>query len=211
MSQTRKPEIEDRIVAAARQVFAERGFAAASIADIAARAQISTGNVYRYFPGKDEVFAAAVPSNVVDELRTLVRSRVRALRGVADVGTLPPDAPYRVLSDQLLQFSIDHRLAMVIVLGRGEGTPYAGFAEELRKQLISLAVAHAASLQPSVKLAPATRFVLEQIYRGFLASLAGILVHYESPEDIRDAVERFSTYHLTGLARLFSTEQAKER
>lgn len=211
MSQTRKPEIEDRIVAAARQVFAERGFTAASIADIAARAQISTGNVYRYFASKDEVLAAAVPSSVVDELRTLVRGRVRALRGYTDASAVPPEAPYRVLSDQLLQFSIDHRLAVVIVLGKGEGTPYVGFADQLRKQLIRLAVAHAASLRPAVKVSPATRFVLEQIYRGFLASLTSILVRYESPQDIRDAVERFSTYHLAGLARVFATEQAKAR
>jgi AcrR family transcriptional regulator len=46
------------IVEAAEQVFAERGFHAARIADIAARARIAVGTVYNHFEQKEDVLHA---------------------------------------------------------------------------------------------------------------------------------------------------------
>lgn len=48
------------IVAAAARVFARKGLAGTKIADIAAEADMSIGLIYRYFSGKDEVFALLV-------------------------------------------------------------------------------------------------------------------------------------------------------
>lgn len=47
-----------RIVAAARSLFAERGFAACRVADIARRAAMSSGNVYWHFESKEAILAA---------------------------------------------------------------------------------------------------------------------------------------------------------
>jgi AcrR family transcriptional regulator len=49
-----------RLVEAAREVFAQRGFAATRIADIVERAGMSQGAFYRHFPDRDAVFLAAV-------------------------------------------------------------------------------------------------------------------------------------------------------
>jgi AcrR family transcriptional regulator len=43
---------------AAREVFVERGFAAASVAEVVARARSSVGSVYHHFGGKTELFLA---------------------------------------------------------------------------------------------------------------------------------------------------------
>src|ERR1700677_2160077 len=48
------------IVAAALAVFAERGFAAARLEDIAARAGVSKAALYLYFPTKEDLFRAVV-------------------------------------------------------------------------------------------------------------------------------------------------------
>lgn len=48
------------IIAAAARVFARKGLAGTKIADIAAEAGMSIGLIYRYFRGKDEVFALLV-------------------------------------------------------------------------------------------------------------------------------------------------------
>ena len=45
------------IVAAALTLVAEQGYAGCAMADVAARAGIGVGTVYRYFPGKGELFA----------------------------------------------------------------------------------------------------------------------------------------------------------
>lgn len=48
------------ILTAAARVFARKGLAGTKIADIAAEAGMSIGLIYRYFRGKDEVFALLV-------------------------------------------------------------------------------------------------------------------------------------------------------
>jgi AcrR family transcriptional regulator len=208
--QVRKPEIEDRVVEAARRVFAAHGFAATTIAAVAAEAGVSTGNVYRYFDGKDALFAAAVPDGVARELRRLIRARVRALDGVATVDALPADAPYRLLSRELLAFCARNRHEVVAMLGRGEGTRFAGLADELVRALVRLAIAHGASLTPPVRLRAPARFVLLQLYRGFVGAMVAILARYRDEADLAAAVDRYAAYHLAGLGRLFADE-AEER
>jgi AcrR family transcriptional regulator len=56
----RKAERPDEIVSAALAVFAEKGFAAAKLDDIAARAGVSKGAVYLYFETKEDIFRAVV-------------------------------------------------------------------------------------------------------------------------------------------------------
>lgn len=56
----RKADRPDEIVAAAMAVFAEKGFAAAKLDDIARRAGVSKGAVYLYFETKEDIFRAVV-------------------------------------------------------------------------------------------------------------------------------------------------------
>lgn len=62
---------EDRmttILDAAREVFIERGFAAARIEDVAARAGIAKGTVYLHFDSKEALFKALIASVVAPAL-----------------------------------------------------------------------------------------------------------------------------------------------
>lgn len=73
----RKEARPQEITAAALELFAERGFAAARLEDVAARAGISKGTLYLYFPNKEELFKAVVRDAVVatiDEAERLAGS-----------------------------------------------------------------------------------------------------------------------------------------
>ncbi|HEY0627904.1 MAG TPA: TetR/AcrR family transcriptional regulator [Sphingomicrobium sp.] len=69
---------EDRpreICAAALEVFAEKGFAAAKLDEIAKRAGVSKGTLYLYFKDKEELFRAVVRDNVspnIDQVRAMI-------------------------------------------------------------------------------------------------------------------------------------------
>lgn len=67
----RKAERPDEIVVAALEVFAEKGFAAARLDDIAARAGVSKGAVYLYFATKEDVFRAVVEQGVAPNVGAL--------------------------------------------------------------------------------------------------------------------------------------------
>ncbi|MGH7673357.1 MAG: helix-turn-helix domain-containing protein, partial [Gemmatimonadales bacterium] len=49
----RKDARPEEIVAAALDVFGERGFAAAKLADVARHAGVTKGTIYLYFPNKE--------------------------------------------------------------------------------------------------------------------------------------------------------------
>jgi len=61
----------ERILLAARRCFAEHGFHAASIADIAKTAEMSSGLIYRYFDSKDAIVRAIVDRQM-EEARGLL-------------------------------------------------------------------------------------------------------------------------------------------
>jgi AcrR family transcriptional regulator len=56
----RKDDRPAEILAAALDCFAERGFAATRLDDIAARAGVTRGTLYLYFPSKEELFKAVI-------------------------------------------------------------------------------------------------------------------------------------------------------
>ena len=201
MAQVLKEEVQRRLLKAAAGVFAERGFQAATMAQIAALAGVATGNVYRYYENKDVLFEAVVPAGVVRELSSLVRGRVRALAGTDDIRDATRSAAWRLASEQLIAFCIEHRLATVILLlpGRADGTPHAGFSERMVPELVSLAVEHAATIGIDFQLDAARRFALQRIYRGLLATMAAALLESEEEAEIRSRIEAYSSYHLAGM------------
>jgi len=73
--QRRKETRPADIVAAALEVFGEKGFAAARIEEIARRAGVSKGTVYLYFETKEDIFRAVVHDAIIpniDEIEAMV-------------------------------------------------------------------------------------------------------------------------------------------
>ncbi len=61
----RKEDRPAEIIAAALESFTERGFAATRLDDIAARAGVTRGTLYLYFPSKEELFKAVIRQHIV--------------------------------------------------------------------------------------------------------------------------------------------------
>lgn len=72
-------------IAAALDVFAERGFAAATLDEIARRAGISKGTLYLYFENKEALFKAVVQETL---LPTIVEGEGKLVEASADPATL---------------------------------------------------------------------------------------------------------------------------
>jgi AcrR family transcriptional regulator len=64
----RKDARPGEIIAAALASFAERGYAATKLEDVAAAAGISKGTIYLYFPTKEDLFRAVVRRAVLPNL-----------------------------------------------------------------------------------------------------------------------------------------------
>lgn len=67
----RKEARPTEIVAAALEVFVDKGFAAARLEDIAARAGVSKGAIYLYFETKEDIFRAVVEQAIAPNIEVL--------------------------------------------------------------------------------------------------------------------------------------------
>lgn len=76
----RKANRPDEIIAAALEVFSEKGFAAARLEDIAARAGVSKGAIYLYFATKQDIFGAVVAQGVAPNIE-IIRQKVASHPG----------------------------------------------------------------------------------------------------------------------------------
>src|SRR5205814_10015529 len=64
----------ERLIEAAAQVFAEKGYDRAGVQEISRRAGLTTGAIYGRFAGKAELLQAAIESRTTDELDDLFSS-----------------------------------------------------------------------------------------------------------------------------------------
>jgi TetR/AcrR family transcriptional regulator len=61
----RKQDRPGELIEAALDIFVEKGFAATRVEEVAARAGVSKGTLFLYFPSKEDLFKAVVRENLV--------------------------------------------------------------------------------------------------------------------------------------------------
>ncbi len=78
----------ERILDAAEALFAERGYAGATLRDVAAKVGVRTPSLYNHFPSKESLYAAVLErgiSPVLDVLTEVVETRDRSDRDVRQI------------------------------------------------------------------------------------------------------------------------------
>lgn len=191
MPQVLKPELRERILHAALEVFAARGFTHSTMAQIAERANVGTASLYRYYPGKAELFDTALPRELVRQFEELLEKRVRSL-GTSLSITDPS-------SEGMLRFWLDHRLAFVILFDRAADTAYAHFGQQFVDTLVRLTIEQLRTNHGIGTIDEPTHFVLVRIFENTRSMLASILEHHEDESQIRAAIQTFWAYQLAGL------------
>lgn len=129
----RKDARPAEIVSAALEVFAEKGFAAARLDDIAARAGVSKGALYLYFETKQDLFEAVVRDAVLPNLDAVEQA-------VANL-----DLPFRQLAPMLAarvaQLMTTSSLPAVAKMVIAESRNFPDLARVWHDQVVSRALA----------------------------------------------------------------------
>ena len=109
-----KSQRRDEIMAAAKEVFARKGFHETTIADIAKEAGLAYGSVYWYFDSKDELFHALM---AVEEsaLRNHVAAALAALGVPAE--NVGQEAPLRAAVEATLEYFESDKATVKLLLG----------------------------------------------------------------------------------------------
>src|SRR6266702_2230492 len=93
LRERKKEKTRQALASAAMRLFAERGYEATTVADIAAAAEVSTRTFFAYFPSKEDVFF------------TGTRERLDLVRQAfaAHAAALPPLTAMRATLDQIIE------------------------------------------------------------------------------------------------------------
>lgn len=202
MPQVRKDHVRDRIRTAALEVFSERGAISASMGEIALRAGVATGNLYRYYASKDELLSAAVPPELAAEFSRLLDGSVRAL---AMLATGAPDTTASddgAAGEALLRFWLAHRLEVVFLLDRAAGTSYAAYGEDFVARLVALTLDALRAAHPGAAVPPSLRLVLTHVFENTRRVLAALLASTDDEAALRQGVAAFRAYQVAGLRGL---------
>ena len=147
MARTQASDFYDRrdfIIERALQLYAEKGFLGASVADLAAACKTSKSLIYHYFPSKEDILFEAMDSHIktlsnaasgiaamdsapADKLRALIHAFMHLYVGAA--------ARHKVLINELYHLPPNRR---DIIVGR-------------QRRLITLVVDLVAEIQPQLK------------------------------------------------------------
>ncbi|MDE2133048.1 MAG: TetR/AcrR family transcriptional regulator [Alphaproteobacteria bacterium] len=129
----RKQARPGEILDAALKVFAEKGFAAARMDDIAARAGVTKGTIYLYFPSKEEVFKTLARESIGATL-TEVTQRANSFEG----STREFLTMFMVIVGNLVQYGDRAVLPKIIIAESGNFPELARF---WRKEVIDKGMA----------------------------------------------------------------------
>jgi AcrR family transcriptional regulator len=198
MPQVLKAEVRERILAAALAAFAKSGFTATTMNDIARAAGMAVANLYRYYPSKDELFAAVVPASLVSRFEALLDKSVRAHAQLTGASRAGGESAGR----ELLDFWIEHRLPVVILLDRSVGSVYEEFGQRFVSRLVALTIAEMRATSPGIVVPREARLVLEQIFENTRRMIGKILEANDDERAIRRAVAAFRAYQVSGLGAL---------
>lgn len=128
----RKDARPAEIVAAALDVFAEKGFAAARLEDIAARAGVSKGALYLYFETKQHLFEAVVTEAVLPNIEAIER--------VAGSVDIPFATLARMLVARVAEFAGTSPLGSVVKMVIAESGNFPDLARVWHDRVVSRAL-----------------------------------------------------------------------
>jgi AcrR family transcriptional regulator len=161
MSEMEKQGRRTDILAAAKKVFARKGYHATTIADIAKAAALSYGSIYWYFDSKDALFHALMES----EGQALRDHVTAAMLGAPGRGS--PDAPFRAAVRTTFEFFESDR-ALVKLLFRDS---YA-LGDRFEKHLFGIYEAFISDIEKIVEDAQRRGLVIEAPPRMVACSIA---------------------------------------
>ena len=164
--QDRAQKTLERLLASAREVFTERGFAEASMEEIAERAGVTRGPLYHYFDDKRDLFHA-VYTEIEEELQKQIASRIQARAAAAPSPGIWEQV--RIGSQTYLDVCLDpavQRIALIeapVVLGAGTGGHLARYGLALIREGLQLSMEQGAlQRQPVEPLAHLLRAALTE-------------------------------------------------
>lgn len=194
--QTLKEDVRQSILRAALNEFKSHDYADASMRRIAAAAGVTTGNIYRYFKNKEELFEALVGpiyEKIIHYILDLKKELDRCYTG-QDNGL----KYLKMVEETIVGLFLEYSAELTILMNRSSGSKYG----QVKEQMVSLIVtiledAFTAGPQNAAELTTANRQSARMLAGTIVEGVCLILKEYEDGETVKRLVNEFVyLYHL---------------
>ena len=193
----------DKIRAAGKKEFMQKGFRAASLRQIVKDAGVTTGAFYGYFHSKEELF----DSLVAEPARTAMDQFIRAQNAFTD---LPPEEqPDQVgkisgdCMDWMVGYVYEHFDAFKLILCHSDGTRYEHFIHEMVQIEIASTHDFMAVLQrlgrPVHRLDPQLEHILVS---GMFSAFFEMVVHDMPQEQAVEFIQELRDFYTAGWIKI---------
>lgn len=183
--QYKKKIINDRILEAGRNEYAQKGFRGGNISTIAENAGVPVGNLYRYFDGKSGLLDA-----IVKPAYTEVPKMLSELQTIDVLDSITLEQIMPMLSGQLLDFFDRYGKEILILVDNCATTRYEDFAKDITSQVgeIILKKLYTEPDEVDKKMAQA-------ISKAFMNSLFDLLRMGLSREQMQQMMEKLIKFY----------------
>jgi AcrR family transcriptional regulator len=204
MAQVLKEEVRNRILEAAEKLFFHEGYKGATMGLIAEEADVATGNIYKYFSNKDELFRTVITEEFINELYMLTEKRVKTLSA-----EIMNDVSIKSLeknrdANNLLRFWVRNRVKTVILLDRADGSIYESVRNSYFNMMINESIKGNKILIENKMMLFTFKNRLADTIRGLL----DILTAFEKEKDIKAAFTMSWAYHYAGIRGLLESVES---
>ena len=194
MAQYKKNEVKDKIDQAAIEVFSKKGYQNTKIADIAEKAGISVGNVYRYYKGKEEILCELIPKDFFQQLQEALNKKLCSWEGDDESNG------HFLASKQFIELLMKKKEQLAILIAGCEGTEYSTFKDQIINYMTDLFLSrYGGKLKfDSMK----NKEMIRLIYEKHFEMMVEVFKQTSDKKELQEKIMVINGYHVKGITSL---------
>lgn len=198
--------VAERILAAAKQEFLEKGYVEASLRTIAAAADTSTNSIYVRFGDKEGLFSAIVEPvlSQMTERFLRIQEQFHQMTPAQQAEQMPQYADGGISA--LIDYMYENLDAFRLLLDASYGTRFHNFVDELVRIEVEYTYKYMEAVGYPNEFGDAlTEKLLHIVTTSRFESIFEIIRHGMSREEASEYIALLSRYHRTGFLAVFGS------
>lgn len=211
MEEQKEQSTLERIHAAAKAEFMEKGFHAASLRNIVKTAGVTTGAFYGYYDSKEALFEALVGDaaeyvlnlycGTIDDFEKMVgQEQTRQMTDVSQDVLM-----------QILDYIYENKDAFKLILTSAEGTKYSDFIHQLVVREVESTYTYMETLKKmGHPVEPLNRNLIHMVASGMFSGVCETIIHDMPKEEAKEYLMQLHRFYSAGWEELLGVRFGKE-
>lgn len=198
MVQYKKDDVKEKINNAALIVFAEKGYEVAKVSDISKLSNVSVGNIYKYYKGKEDIFYSILPEAFVDELKKLIKNKILLWKSEENIRV----ENNTFMNEALTRLMIDNKERITILFKGSKNTKYENFKDEFIDFLTNAVVCNYKITENNDVDVENKLLFIRVIFKNLINMISDMMQQITTTEDLSKLLSYVNQYHMFGITEI---------